>query len=105
MKQLFYFAIIAFLHAKAFSQIPSICEDIFIKVEVLPDFNNGKKAFEDSLTAYLKKSNVSLEDGKATFSLLVARDSTSSNLHKLYGSRRKIKCPKILMKSICFNSH
>lgn len=53
-----------------------VCEDkVFDQVETLPDFKNGKAAFEDSLTRELKNKNSYPQKGIITYGFVVTMQS------------------------------
>jgi len=53
-----------------------VCEDkVFDQVEILPDFKNGKAAFEDSLTQTLKRKNYYPTKGSITYGLVLTMQS------------------------------
>lgn len=65
-----------------------VCERVFTEVETLPDFKNGKAAFEDSLAQYLKKKNAFPKKGKVTFSFIVTREEKVLDIKKEEGEIR-----------------
>jgi hypothetical protein len=53
-----------------------VCDDkVFTQVEILPDFKNGKAAFEDSLTRELKRKNSFPQKGKITYGFVLTMQS------------------------------
>ena len=58
---------------------------LFTQVEILPDFKNGVSAFEDTLTAYLKKKNAFPPKGNVTFSFVVSKQSKVLDIRKEEG--------------------
>ncbi|AEV98202.1 hypothetical protein A4D02_35235 [Niastella koreensis] len=53
-----------------------VCDDkVFDQVEILPDFKNGKAAFEDSLTQALKRKNNYPAKGTITYGFVLTMQS------------------------------
>jgi len=64
----------------------TLCEDkVFTQVEVLPDFKNGKTAFEDSLTQALKRKNSFPSKGSITYGFVVTKQSQLVDINKEEG--------------------
>jgi len=59
---------------------------IFTKVETLPSFKISKKAFEDSLTSFLKGQNAFSFNRKFKFRFIVTSKSEIFNLEKEEGN-------------------
>ncbi|MBD0367333.1 MAG: hypothetical protein ICV53_14685 [Flavisolibacter sp.] len=57
----------------------------FMSVETLPSVKGGETALSDSLSAYLKRRNVVIKDGKATFVFLVTTKSQIFETRQLGG--------------------
>ena len=83
MKHLIYLFIIFCIPIIGLCQLDTVCEKLFIKVEVLPDFKNGQNAFEDSLTLYLKRNKIDINDGRAVFEFTVTVYGEVRNLYRL----------------------
>jgi hypothetical protein len=63
-----------------------VCDGrVFTQVEVLPDFKNGKAAFEDTLTGYLKKKNALPKIGNITYNFIVTMHSKILDIKKVEG--------------------
>jgi hypothetical protein len=63
-----------------------VCDGrVFTRVEILPDFKNGKAAFEDTLTGYLKKKNALPKSGNITYTFIVTMQSKLFDLKKAEG--------------------
>ena len=98
MRKAFYLIFIIFFPAISFSQatgkdstaeqtLKALCDNkFFVKCEIPVDFKYGKKALEDSLTNYLKGNNSQFQNGKATFYLIVAKNSKVYSVSKKSGT-------------------
>ncbi len=63
-----------------------VCDDrVFTRVEKLPDFKNGKAAFEDTLTGHLKKKNALPKSGNITYTFIVTMQSKLFDIKKVEG--------------------
>ena len=90
-----------------------VCDGrVFTRVEVLPDFKNGKAAFEDTLTGYLKKKNALPKRGNITYTFIVTMQSKILDIKKVEGdvkSEGRIKGTLISMSGLWIpanqNSH
>jgi len=85
-----FFTLITFLlPAILFAQSEeanSVCDDkVFTRVETLPALKNGKAAYEDSLTAYLRKKIALPQKGSITFTFIVTTQSKLFDLKKVEG--------------------
>jgi hypothetical protein len=64
----------------------AICDQkVFTQVEILPDFKNGKAAFEDSLSQELKRKNSFPQKGVITYAFIVTMQSRLVDLNKENG--------------------
>lgn len=81
MKILLLTGLLLVSYAMAYAQQTSretylVCEDkVFTRVETLPDFKNGKAAFEDSLTQELKRKNKLPQKGSITYGFVLTMQS------------------------------
>ncbi|OQP56922.1 hypothetical protein A3860_10115 [Niastella vici] len=67
-------------------EVDSVCDDkVFTQVETLPDLKNGKAAFEDSLTGYLRKRTAIPQKGSITYTFIVTTKSKIFDLKKVEG--------------------
>ncbi|HEX6432155.1 MAG TPA: hypothetical protein VF008_30900 [Niastella sp.] len=74
------------LSAQTDDEAYKVCDDrVFTKVEILPDFKNGKAAFEDTLTGYLKKKNALPKRGNITYTFIVTMQSNVLDIKKMEG--------------------
>ena len=63
-----------------------VCNDkVFTQVDILPDLKNGKAAFEDSLTGYLKKKNALPKSGNVTYTFIITMQSKILDIKKVEG--------------------
>lgn len=85
MKLLIYLQILFYVPLTSLSQMDTACERLFIKCETLADFKNGKNAFQDTLTSYLNRNNVYIENGFEVFELTVTVLGEVQNIHQIYG--------------------
>jgi hypothetical protein len=67
-----------------------VCGDIyFVSVQLAAIFNNGESAFEDSLTSYLKRENLSIKNGEARFKMIVTKSGQVLDIQKTNGTISK----------------
>jgi len=97
MKRIFFLALIVIIPIISFSQtignstekqiVYDLCDSgrIFYRCEIPVDFKYGKKAMEDSLNNYLQANNSQLQNGKATFQLIVAKNGKVYEVKKQSG--------------------
>jgi cytochrome b involved in lipid metabolism len=97
MRRRFYSILAILMPAISFSQaidkdttkqiLDSLCDGskIFYRCEIPVDFKRGKNAMEDSLNNYLRTNNSELQNGKANFQLIVAKNGKVYDVKKQSG--------------------
>jgi len=58
---------------------------IFTRTEIMPDFKNGKQAFEDSLSNYLGEKNKKIRSGTIEFELVICKNGDVVACNRLRG--------------------